>query len=493
MILKKGLNSSLPIILAVTVFIIGCTKMNHFSLLEDNRAFDRSSNNPFASTIQILDSGYQIYLPLIFISSIPVYYVSTSGNDSNPGTFNLPWRTIQHAADMVRPGDTVYVRGGVYHEAIFTSNGGTQDFPVRYMAYPGEVPIIDGEGNLPPWAEALFTLYEEADYVEISGFEIRNSTYNGLLIWGSHVKLDELYVHHTQSTAILVIGNYGAINNCRVHLSNLNNEYGILPSNWGAGIEIVGPLGIIGQYGVISNCTVWETWGEGINTHRSNNVTIDNNIVHDSLAANIYVSDATNTLVQRNFVYQNPTSYVFGYGEQVGIMMGDESYRPPSENITIINNIAYGNRRNFYWWNGVLGGGMVNVLIANNTFVNSIGYSGIKINLGEHQDVRLYNNIYVQDGILPIVDLVDTYPELFFSNNLWSKSPNSLATGPGDIIGDPLLAKAGQPFAPEWFMLINSSPAVNKAIDLPEVIIDYFGHFRDASHDIGAIEYIPTP
>jgi len=37
------------------------------------------------------------------------YYVSTSGDDSNPGTEVLPWRTIQKAADTVGPGDVVYV------------------------------------------------------------------------------------------------------------------------------------------------------------------------------------------------------------------------------------------------------------------------------------------------------------------------------------------------------------------------------------------------
>ncbi len=40
------------------------------------------------------------------------YYVSPSGFDSNPGTIESPWRTIQHAADSVNPGDIVQVRAG---------------------------------------------------------------------------------------------------------------------------------------------------------------------------------------------------------------------------------------------------------------------------------------------------------------------------------------------------------------------------------------------
>jgi hypothetical protein len=40
-----------------------------------------------------------------------VYYVSTTGRDSNPGTSAEPWLTIQHAASTVRAGATVNVAG----------------------------------------------------------------------------------------------------------------------------------------------------------------------------------------------------------------------------------------------------------------------------------------------------------------------------------------------------------------------------------------------
>src|SRR5438445_11089247 len=47
-----------------------------------------------------------------------IYYVSTTGNDANAGTLSAPWRTIQHAANSVHPGDTVQVEGGVYNETV---------------------------------------------------------------------------------------------------------------------------------------------------------------------------------------------------------------------------------------------------------------------------------------------------------------------------------------------------------------------------------------
>src|SRR5436190_18685183 len=43
------------------------------------------------------------------------YYVAPRGADSNPGSQSRPFRTIQHAADIVNPGDTVIVEDGTYN------------------------------------------------------------------------------------------------------------------------------------------------------------------------------------------------------------------------------------------------------------------------------------------------------------------------------------------------------------------------------------------
>ncbi len=41
-----------------------------------------------------------IYHPVFCQSS---WYVATTGNDSNPGTFAQPWKTIQKADDNATP------------------------------------------------------------------------------------------------------------------------------------------------------------------------------------------------------------------------------------------------------------------------------------------------------------------------------------------------------------------------------------------------------
>ena len=65
--------------------------------------------------VQKQDMNNYVYLPLIQ-NGKQGYYVSPSGNDSNPGTFSLPWKTINKAARSVIPGDIVYIRGGTYYE-----------------------------------------------------------------------------------------------------------------------------------------------------------------------------------------------------------------------------------------------------------------------------------------------------------------------------------------------------------------------------------------
>src|SRR5271163_335277 len=74
------------------------------------------------------------------------YYVSTAGHDSNPGTMGSPWLTIQHAADKVKAGATVYVLGGVYNESVSFPRSGMASAPITFQSYPGQTAVVDGTG-----------------------------------------------------------------------------------------------------------------------------------------------------------------------------------------------------------------------------------------------------------------------------------------------------------------------------------------------------------
>src|SRR5205823_12164057 len=100
------------------------------------------------------------------------YYVSTAGNDSNPGTQTAPWRTVQHAADNVRAGSTVNVRGGVYEELVsINASGNASDGYITLRSYSDETAILDAKHFTPAGRSGILAIHNQS-YVRIEGFEI---------------------------------------------------------------------------------------------------------------------------------------------------------------------------------------------------------------------------------------------------------------------------------------------------------------------------------
>lgn len=445
---------------------------------------------PVSATSNQIELPFKIYLPVIANGS-PGYYVSPTGNDQNPGTSNQPWRTIGKAAGSVTPGDTVYLRTGVYNEAVSLNISGTEQKPITFRAYPGENPIIDGNNQLPKSYTGL--LYVKGDWIRISGIEVRNSAYVGIQLHGQHDAADQIYSHHHQRTGIWVQGDYGTVENSRLWRNALINENNKAGNGSAALTTARDSINGTTDYAILRNNTVWENWGIGIDSYESNGTIIEGNLVHDNAIGNIYISDATNILCNRNFLYMTPGNITYGLNANFGILLGDELYTPPSNNITVINNIAYGNNLNLKWHSGDGGSGiMKNVLIANNTFVNNMpnnnGNANLDISNGPHQNVRIMNNIIVQDDSQAIEDIkVDS--GILLSHNLWSKAPHTIVLGTGSIVANPMLSRTGSPYNYPWFKLNSGSPAINDALSLPEVSVDFLGIPRGSLPDLGALEY----
>lgn len=66
------------------------------------------------------------------------------GDDSANGSEKTPWRTVNHALKQLKPGDTLYLRGGVYRENVYCAITGKKDAPITIRAFPGERAILDG-------------------------------------------------------------------------------------------------------------------------------------------------------------------------------------------------------------------------------------------------------------------------------------------------------------------------------------------------------------
>lgn len=79
-------------------------------------------------------------------------HVALNGNDANRGTAESPFRTIQHAADVAQPGDTITVHAGIYRERVDPPRGGTSDTRrIIYQAAPGEDVEIAGSEVVTGW------------------------------------------------------------------------------------------------------------------------------------------------------------------------------------------------------------------------------------------------------------------------------------------------------------------------------------------------------
>ncbi|MEW5719021.1 MAG: NosD domain-containing protein, partial [Chloroflexota bacterium] len=86
-------------------------------------------------------------------------------SDSNPGTEDKPFCTIQKGADAATPGAIVFVKEGVYPEMVKVTKSGKAGALIKFIAYDNHHVIV----NSPSYAGfALFGV----EYIKIHGFEL---------------------------------------------------------------------------------------------------------------------------------------------------------------------------------------------------------------------------------------------------------------------------------------------------------------------------------
>jgi len=419
------------------------------------------------------------------------YYVSTSGNNNNPGTLSSPFRTINFAVSKLTAGDVLYVRSGVYNELVNISSSikGTENYPISIKAYQDESPVIDGTGLDTGSGRPLVMIW--SDYIHFIGFEVRNGNITGdlgnggagIISNGISTLISNCTVHDCWSGGIGVSGDYSIIEYCTVYNASLCN-YQVKASLWGSGISQRNSP----KYGIIRHCVVHDCWGEGISFFNASHGTVEDNVVYNCSSVHIYISDASYCLVQRNLVYRTSDWNYPG----TGINFSDETFEIPQSNNICVNNIVYGTRRCFSC------GDPRNTIIANNTFMNSCYVSCVQLNT-ESTSTNSYfiNNIVIQeDNLYDIYNYAHTGDGsgITCSNNLFLSPANIKDyTGTNDIFGDPLIARLGNiepgELTAEYFSLLDGSVAIDKGRTSSSVKDDFFGIPRDSKPDIGAIEF----
>ena len=399
------------------------------------------------------------------------YYVATTGNDSNTGTIDQPWRTIQHAADIMVAGDTVYIMAGTYNERVIPQNSGSSGKYITYTAYPGDTVTIDGTGIAIPWGGLIEI--ENKSHINVSGLRIVNSSHMG--------------IHMTNSTYIVVEKNYVA--NCRwngikggwIACSNIivdGNE--VTHTNLDDEDEAIS-MSDVHTFEIKNNHVYNIPTREGIDIKDgSTHGAVYKNHIHDCGAVGLYIdawADYQHDIdVYQNIVHDCPADAIVLATENGGRL----------ENVSVYNNIAYNNPD--------LGAGFAvysfpgvkkNFTVINNVFYNNS--FGIGVWSTTVQDIVLRNNICSKNGNQIAAD--DPYI-LTVDHNL--------IDGPTDIYGldfvtgDPDFVNA----AVADFHLMEGSPAIDNgsSIDAPTDDFDGTSRPQGVAYDIGAFEYhLPSP
>ena len=223
-------------------------------------------------------------------STEQLFCVSPSGSDLNDGSCSTPWKTIQHAVDSLKPGQTALLRRGVYRERILVTRSGTPLKSLAVRAYGGERAILRGQFKV------------RGSHVRVTGLEVdgRGVTRRGPLVYvdgGRSVRIERLEVRNSRQSGVFagagardvtVIGCWVHDNGRNARLDNgIALERGVggtiasnlVERNKGGGIQIYPGFDglLVNQNTVVRNGSFGILVGGNRNT--SDDVVVVNNIL----------------------------------------------------------------------------------------------------------------------------------------------------------------------------------------------------------------------
>ena len=254
--------------------------------------------------IRILSQLILIVLFSIHIYSQSNYYVSNTGSNGNNGlTINAAFETLQHAADIVNAGDSVFVVSGNYVGFDIRTSGNSFQ-PIVFKALSNDVTI---DIHNPVTNDGINI--ENANYVEIHGFNIINQPRAGIrIVVSDFIKAINNNCSNNFKWGIftgftndnLIEGNSCSYSEDEhgIYVSNSSDRATIINNhsfnNNGCGIHMNGDLSM-GDDGIISNAIVAGNvihdngvgGGSAINMDCVQDSKIFNNLIYNNHATGI--------------------------------------------------------------------------------------------------------------------------------------------------------------------------------------------------------------
>lgn len=382
---------------------------------------------------------------LIVTAHSATYYVATTGSDSNPGTSSKPWQTVAYATAAMNPGDTTYVRSGIYKERIVQfRKTGTQLAPIKLLSAPGESPIIDCIDR----SKTHRILIEHPSgplnpmgWITIEGFEIRNC-YNGIKVISGHdLTIRRNWIHHnTPGSGIL-----------------------------GNGTRVLIDRNIINHNADIEGCktgtATCKPGGHGV-YFNGTSINITNNIIYDNLVFGVQLNGSAASTTYKPHIHPSP------------------EYALSEDWVIAHNTFAYS-------WRGaglvVWGFSCNNARIYNNIFyengaANSWGTQGVHFTSTTCTGITIRNNLFYTNRSETMLALGSGAKEEIN----YSQSGNIVNVSPPGFINAPATLPASPNFA-----LTKLSPAIDGGLTLTMIKTAFDGTPRPQgrAYDIGAYEY----
>lgn len=87
-------------------------------------------------------------------------FVDINASENGNGSQEFPFKRIQQAADIARPGDYVQVMPGEYHEEVHPQHSGTNDKPIIYASAEQNRAIITGADRVTKWQHISGTVWQ---------------------------------------------------------------------------------------------------------------------------------------------------------------------------------------------------------------------------------------------------------------------------------------------------------------------------------------------
>jgi hypothetical protein len=192
------------------------------------------------------------------VASGQTWYVSATGSDSNTGTLQSPFKTIEKAVSVVQPGQTIYVRGGTYSltTTINISKNGAEGSVISLFAYPGERPVLNFSVQALDGANRGIRL--TGSYWHIKGIDITGAGDNGMKIETGHNNTVENCAFYRNRDSGLQIDN-GASDN---RILNCDSYFNADPTDFGDA-DGFAPKMNVGTGNYFYGCRSWRNCDDG--------------------------------------------------------------------------------------------------------------------------------------------------------------------------------------------------------------------------------------